>query len=448
MKMTRQLVEFAQDFKFRQLSAEAVTVCERHFLDCTGAALAAVNTSVGGIVFDYVKGMGAKGEARLIGSGLATTMDNAALANGILAHAVSFDDSGPSHPSVTVVPPLYAIAEGRQVSGEEIVTAQVIGYEIFQRLNRATRKARQIRDRGWHPTGFFGAVAAALIASKLLGLSTDRALNALGIAASMGAGLSQNIGTMTMPLHAGNASRNGITAALLACRGFTGDHEILEGKFGLMNALAGEGNHQLSCLTAELGKSFCVLDPGINIKSYPHCWGHHKLLQAMLELAVTHDLDPEAVVKIECDLQPEKSTSRYLWPKTVFESKYSIGYGLARALLDRKLELDQYGPEKLKDPAWPRIASKIVHVPQGPLSAKDKFRVTVTLKDETVYSKRVVHAKGTARLNPLSDGELFDKYRKCASRVLPDEKVEASLTRITHLHTLDDASEIMDTLVV
>ncbi len=445
---TKMLVEFVHDANHEQLPKTAFEKCKRHLLDCTGAALAAVNEVAGRIIHDHIKETGAAGQARLIGSGLRTSIENAAFANGILAHSISFDDSGPSHPSVTVVPPLYALAESYGVSGKDFLTAQAIGYEVFQRLNLVTQKARAIRDSGWHPTGFFGAVTSCLISGRLLGLSLDQSLNAIGIAASMGAGLSQNIGNMTMSLHAGNAARNGITAALLAKRGFTGDTKIMQGRFGLMNALAGEGNFDLDQLTKDLGSSYCVIDPGINIKNYPLCWGHHKLIDAMLFLVHTHDIKPDDVASIECDLQPEKSTSRYLSPENEFQAKYSIGYGIAMCLLDREITFEQYLPQRIADSRTREVISKIKHIPQGPLSAPDKFKVTVRLHNGESFSKTIKHPKGEAKFNPLSDDELRKKFIICAGRALPDEKIRQALDLIGGMENLDDVTQIMDAVTL
>ena len=448
MNHTKLLVEFVHDTNYEQLPKAAFEKCKRHLLDCTGAALAAVNEAAGKIILGHIEEIGAAGQARLIGSGLHTSIENAAFANGILAHSVSFDDSGPSHPSVTVVPPLYALSESHGVSGKDFLTSQAIGYEVFQRLNRVTQKARAIRDSGWHPTGFFGAVTSCLISGKLLGLSLDQSLNAIGIAASMGAGLSQNIGNMTMSLHAGNAARNGITAALLAKRGFTGDKEIMQGRFGLMNALAGEGNFDLDQLIKDLGSSYYIIDPGINIKKYPHCWGHHKLIDAMLFLVHNHDISPGEVASIECDLQPEKSTSRYLLPENEFEAKYSIGYAIAMCLLDRDLTFKQYLPQRIADSKTREIISKIKHIPQGPLNAPDKFKVTIKLHNGESFSKVIRHPKGDDKFNPLSGDELRKKFITCAGRSLPDEKIRQAMELISDMENLDDVTRIMDAVTL
>ncbi|MBU4143226.1 MmgE/PrpD family protein [Patescibacteria group bacterium] len=444
MQYTKRLAEFVLDTRYEDIPVEAFRLAKRHFLDCTGSCLAAVSEKPGKIVYDYIKELQSDGSTRVIGFGLRTSIDNAAFANGILSHAICFDDSGPSHPSVTVVPPLYALGETYRFGGKQILTAQVLGYEVFQKLNLVTKDAWEMRVRGWHPTGFFGAVTSALISSKLLNLTLEQSLNAVGIAASMGAGLSQNIGNMTMSLHAGNASRNGIIAAKLAKEGFTGDQEILEGRFGLMNALAGVNSYDIEALVKNLGNPYSVVYPGINFKPYPNCWAHHRVYDSMLYLVNSHDIKPENVESIWCDLQPDKPTYRYLQPKTELEARYSLGYGIAMCLLDRKLEFGQYLPERITDEKTLETMAKIKHVPQTIES--EKHKIVVKLINGAEYSHVVEYSKGNAACNPLSDQELQEKYRYCARRVLPNDKIERSLEMICRMEEISDITEIVDAI--
>ena len=259
---TQTLVRFVLQTRTEDIPQNVIELAKKHFLDCVGAALAEAAEPRSQIVRRYFSALGADGDCRVVGHGTRLSVENAAFCNGILAHTICFDDSGPSHPSVTIVPGLLALAERYHFSGKEILAAQVLGYEVFQRLNAATAEAWEMRKRGWHPTGFFGAVAGAAQTARLLGLSQQQAQRALGIAATLGGGLSQNIGNMGMGLHAGNASRNGITAALLAKEGFTADERPLEGRFGLLDALCGPGQYDASRLTANLGAPVWAGKPG------------------------------------------------------------------------------------------------------------------------------------------------------------------------------------------
>ncbi|WP_116132752.1 MmgE/PrpD family protein [Tropicimonas sp. IMCC34043] len=445
MSRTRRLVEFVLDTTYDQLDPAVITLAKKHFLDCVGSALAEAAHPRSQIVQNYLNRVGAEGPCRVIGYGRSATIDNAAFANGILAHTISFDDSGPSHPSVTIVPPLLAMGEMYHLDGKAIIAAQVLAYDVFQRLNAVTEDAWEMRKRGWHPTGFFGAVTSAVLSAKLMGLTLDESVNAVAIAATMGGGLSQNIGSMGMGLHAGNASRNGIIAAHLSKEGFRADADPLEGRFGLMDALCGPGTYETRALTDGLGAPFRLLEPGITIKPYPNCWAHHKVLDSVLHLVGAHNIRPDLVERVDVDLQPDKPTYRYLEPKTDLEARYSLGYGISLCLLDGGLGLDQFADTRIEDARTRDMLARIHHVPQEPGPAQNK--VAILLKDGRRLSHRVDHSKGHPRFNPMSDEDVQAKFADCAGRTLSGDQVERAAGLMNALEEVDDLALLMDALV-
>lgn len=445
MSRTRELVEFVLDTGYDQLDPAVVHLAKTHFLDCVGSALAEAAHPRSQIVQRYLARIGAEGPCRVIGYGRRATIDNAAFANGILAHTISFDDSGPSHPSVTIVPPLLAMGEMYHLDGKAILTAQVLAYDVFQRLNAVTEDAWEMRKRGWHPTGFFGAVTSAILSAKLMKLSLDDSVNAIAIAATMGGGLSQNIGSMGMGLHAGNASRNGIMAAHLSQEGFRADADPLEGRFGLMDALCGPGSYETHALTEGLGAPFRLLDPGITIKPYPNCWAHHKVLDSVLHLQQTHALTPDQIARVDVDLQADKPTYRYLAPKTDLEARYSLGYGIALCLLDGALGIDQFADDRIQDPRTIEMMGRIHHTPQPAGAAQNE--VVLVLTDGRRLSHRVVHSKGHPRFNPMSEAEVQAKFAGCAGRLLPEDQVARAAGLINALEEVDDLARVMDALI-
>ena len=390
--------------------------------------------------------LGVDGDCRILGTGRKLTVDNAAFATGILAHTICFDDSGPSHPSVTVVPCLMAMGEKYHFSGKKILTAQVVGYEIFQRLNAVSEEAWEMRKRGWHPTGFFGSISSAIESSKLLGLDTETTQRALGIASSLSGGLSQNIGNMSMGLHAGNASRNGVVAAHLAQQGFTADRQPLEGRFGIMDALCGPGKYDISIVTEKLGNPLKLKDPGITIKPYPNCWAHHKVYQAVLQLVNEKHIEADQVAAVMVDLQRDKPTYRYLRPKDDLEARYSLSYGVALSILDKELTLDQYAEDRIQSASVRCMMDKIQDVPRKP--GADQHIVTIVMKDGTEYTNQVAYSKGHPLFDPLTMDEVRDKYRLCAGRTLPSNRVEESMDLILNLEQVEDLSRLLDTLII
>ncbi len=441
---TKELMSFVLETGYEDIPQDVLEIAKRHFLDCVGSALAEVAHPRSQIVQRCFNALDLSGDCRIIGTGRKLPVDAAAFATGILAHTICFDDSGPSHPSVTVVPGLLAMGEKYAFDGKKILAAQVMAYEVFQRLNAVTEEAWEMRKRGWHPTGFFGSVTGAAQCAKLLGLDLETSQRALGIAASLGGGLSQNIGNMGMGLHAGNASRNGVLAAHLAKEGFTADPQPLDGRFGLMDALCGPGTYDISVLTLDLGNPLRLKNPGITIKPYPNCWAHHKVLQATLELVSKYQIKPEQVEHIEVDLQPDKPTYRYLAPKTDLEARYSLGYGIALAILDGELTLSQYEDDRIQRDDTLEMLKRIIHTPK---TGADQQEIAIFLTDGQVLRNRVQYSKGHPLHDPLTLEAVQEKYRICAGRALSPQKVEASMEAILHLEQVDDMRRLIDLLV-
>ena len=442
---SKKLMEFMLGTTYEEIPEAAVLEAKRHFLDCIGAALAEAALPRAGIVKKFLDETGNHGDCSIIGSSRKATVDHAAFANGVLSFTVCYDDSGPSHPSVTIVPTLLTMGAHMHLTGKEILTTQVLAYDLFQRLNAVTDEAWEMRKRGWHPTGFFGAVTSAAIASRLLKLDVDTTVMAVSAASTMGGGLSQNIGTMGMGLHAGTACRNGINAAMLAKSGFICDRHPLAGRFGLLDALCGPGEYDPENLIKDLGKPFRVLDPGITIKPYPNCWAHHKVYDSVMELKHTYDIDPDQVKEIRVDLQTDKPTYRYTSPETDLEARYSLGYGIARILLDGSLDLEQYEDDMICRGDTRKMMGKIVDTPaQG----DGQQKIVIIMNDGKQYSDQRRFSKGHPLHAPLSEEELRAKYMRCACRFLSEEKAEAAYEMMFHMEELQDMGTLMDLLTL
>ena len=176
-----------------------------------------------------------------------TSAAQAAWANGALAHLLDFDDTGFSHPTACLLPAGLAVAELVDASGEELLTALVLGYEVFERIAASARPFEPaLRERGWHPTSLWGCPAAAATAGRLLGLDAAQLRVAMAIAASNGSGVTQQFGTWAKGVNAGNAARAGVVAALLAREGFFADDAGVGGRYGLLSAVVGPGAADLS----------------------------------------------------------------------------------------------------------------------------------------------------------------------------------------------------------
>ncbi len=455
MGVTEQLSRFMVETKFEDIPDEALRLTKRHFLDCLGTNMAGYKSEGGRIVTEYTREIGGTPESRLVGSGLLTSAANAAFANGVMSHLLDFDDSGMSHPTVCILPVLLALGEKLKLSGKEILTAQVMGYECFGKLSYGARPYEPtLRGRGYHPTAIWGTMAAGATAAKLLKLDVTKTRMALGVAAAQAAGLMEHFGTMTKGFHAGSSARAGILAALLVEKGYEANQNIIEGHQGLYRAIVGEGNYDLDKVTENLGKSWEIVTPGLSIKRYPCCGGILRGLDAILQIVQEHDISSAQVESVEVQVYPGmRNTVRFDKPNLPtkgYEGKFSMAYNMALAIVDGKVAIDSFSEEKFNSPEMKETLNKVdvIDFPEGALtSGRRGTPVKVRMKNGQEYTNQVEHQRGNPE-NPLTDEELQAKYRYCAGRIpLPKDKIERSVELIQSIEELSDLTLLMDAVV-
>jgi 2-methylcitrate dehydratase PrpD len=446
MGATEQIAKFVVETSFDSIPGEAVKRAKDAIMDGLGVTLAGTVEPASKIIADFVREMGSVPQAAVIGFGFRSSAPQAALANGTMAHALDYDDVlslMTGHPTVPVLPVVLALGEVQHSSGKDVLGAYILGVEVEARLGAGI--GRRHYAVGWHSTATLGTLGAAAAAAKMMGLNVAETRVALGIAASEAGGLRQNFGTMTKPLHAGNAARNGIMAAMLAQKGFTADESILESPFGFCAVLGGEGEYDLEQMTESPGKPFAIVEPGLDMKPYPCCRFTHRCIDAMLYIVEEHHPAAEEVVEVECQTGP--ATAQILihhQPKTPLEGKFSMEYCMARALIDGEMKIAQFDKEKVLEPRVQELLQKVKYVhPEREEGQRAPEVVTVRLGDGVQYSHEVLFAKGSPE-QPMSAEELMDKYRDCALTVLPAEAVERSIEMVAHLDELKDITELAD----
>jgi 2-methylcitrate dehydratase PrpD len=449
--VTEKIATVVSQTRYEDLPREASSTAKNAIIDYLGVALAASSIEpVARIVTELARELEAKPEAEVIGGGFKTSTSVAALTNGVIGHALDYDDTIPSsegyncHPTVAILPPLLALAEQHKLSGKDILAAYIVGFEVQSRIGSAIGKYS--RDMGWHSTSTIGSLAAAAAASNMLKLNVQESRVALGIAASLASGLLENIGTMTKALHAGNAARNGVEAAILAQKGFTANCDILEGCDGFCSIFSGREVSDLAKLEQGLGSRWAIVTSGIGFKPYPCCRASHSAINAMLKLRKEYDFVPEEVVAVTCKIDPTTPLFlKYHQPKTPLEAKFSLEYCVALAMLDEKVYLEQFSQEKVCDPKMQGLVSKIKYVhPDGWPTGSERLtqEVTVKLQDNTEYSCKVSRPRGEPQ-NPMSSEELLDKFRQCAHLALNSMDTERVLDLLLDLESVSNISELM-----
>jgi len=456
METTKKLAEFIAKTKFDDIPKEAVYGAKQAFLDTIGVALGGSITPQAEIVIGMVRENRGQPKAVVIGGGFRTSAAEAALANGTSAHALDYDDTHGfvlGHPSTYLVPAVIAIGEETQVTGAEAIEAYIIGLEAAAGLGRCLTTGHY--NKGWHATATIGVLGSAVAASKILKLSVDQTRMALGIAASSAAGLKQNFGTMTKPLHAGNAARNGIVAAILAKRGFTADKNILESQFGFCALYSKDDKYYLEKITERFGKPFAISSPGINVKPYPSCRRTHAAIGAMLEIVNKHNLSPEEFGEIEVRVDP--STLKVLIHSNAqsgLEGKFSMEFCMAIAILDKHVGLRQFTDEKVLNPQTQELMKKVKMIPDSTLAFPSKPKdeehnpaiLRIKMKNGQEFHQHVLFPKGNPAA-PLSREELLLKYRDCAEQVLARDAIEKSINLIDGLEKVQNLNDLADVLM-
>lgn len=450
LEVTQTLATYVAQGTFEALPPPVVEIIKNSLLDGLAVALAGSLEPASRKILAFVQEQGGTARSSVIGSGIRTSPVNAALANGVLVHALDYDDGiqiFSFHATSVMLPTIFALGEAEGLSGKEAIASFAYGLETAAALFRSAN--RREYDLGWHRTSTVGTLASAAAASKVLGLDPDQTQMALGIGASQASGIRQNFGSMTKPLHSGLAARNGVMAALLAKSDFTSDAHSLEGKLGLCNVLFGAENYRPELIIESLTHPFDYIS-AIRIKKYPACGQNTRPIDAMLALIREYDIRPEDIEQVECGVSPTvMNTLFHSRPSTGLEGKFSLEFCLAAALIDRSVGLDHFTNERVRDPAVQRIIAKIGKYPDPsvPHSGGKGPTVTIRLINGRELSRRVDMPEGQPYM-PASRAEQIAKYRDCAKRIIPEKQLEACLELMENLEQVDDIRRIMETVTV
>jgi 2-methylcitrate dehydratase PrpD len=380
-------------------------------LDWLGAAVAGLDSAPGRIMLEHTTAQPA-GPSSCVGMAAGRSTQVAALHNGAISHVVEMDDvhrAAVIHPAVVVVPAALAVAEQRDATGRDFLTAVVLGYEVAIRVGESVGKTHYFHWHNSSTCGVFGATAAA---GWLLGLDQQRMTWALGNAGSQAGGLWEFIadGAMSKVLHTGRAAANGVLAAELGALGFTGARKILEGRQGFFAATAPDGDP--AAVTAGLGAGWKL--PGSSIKPYPSCRHTHAAVDATLELRGEYGIGAADVERIEIDAyQSTLDLTDNPTPAHPYAAKFSVHYCVARALADGALRPADFTDDRIAEPALRDLMLRTTARLDPELNAlaprQLPARVRMQLKDGRTIEHLVLAAKGDPEA-PLTERELTDKF--------------------------------------
>jgi 2-methylcitrate dehydratase PrpD len=439
---TRELVEFLAALDAAKLPPEVFGRTRYFLLDYLGVAIRGSLAESSAPVYAMIDRIGARGSATIIGTGVRTAAGYAALANGTAAHALELDDThnaGSIHLGVVMFSAGLALAETLpNIAADDFLVAVIAGYEAAARIAMAVQPKEHYL-LGFHPTATCGVFGAAVSAAKLLGLSAEQTLSAVGIAGSMSAGSLEFLkdGAWTKRLHPGLAAQNGIQAAMLAADGFRGPTTILEGRDGFLD---GYSRNPIPARIADgLGKSFEIMHT--SIKPHACCRYMQGPIDAILDLVKQHDIKSQQVVNIDVavleagwTLVAEPQDQKYN-PRSIVDAQFSMPFGAAIAVLHRSAGLDEFTFENTQSSQIRDLMKKINLVKDDRLDKNFpkewNARVTVFLNDGRQYEKFIQHPKGDPG-NPLSWDELIAKFISLASAAIPLDRCDQIVEHVSH----------------
>jgi 2-methylcitrate dehydratase PrpD len=390
MELTKHLGQFVADLSANHLPEEAARVARMGFIDTIGTMMVGRKEDSVRIMTEVLAP--ADGPATLHFGPRKATAPEAAWINGTAAHALDYDDvSLRGHPSTVLVPAILAEAETLNSSGSDMITAYVAGYEVWAEL--ALRETGLLHEKGWHPTGLYGAPAAAAACAKLRKLDAEKSAIAIALGASQSSGLMSNFGTMTKPFHAGKAAHAGIMAARLAEAGFTANTDALEHPRGFLHAISPQGNEDRTS-EPKAGKEFAILTYGLGIKKYPMCYATHRAINCVLDLIQNSPIQAGDVKKISVSISDNASkVLRNKQPDTGLAAKFSIQFAMASGIIAKRVGLRELTDEFVQRPDVQDMMRKVEVVtttdydPEMPGAARADS-VAVELNDGSNHPRR------------------------------------------------------------
>ncbi|WP_250454560.1 MmgE/PrpD family protein [Caballeronia sp. ATUFL_M2_KS44] len=462
--LIQQLGTFTSNVRFDHLPAAVVEECKRILLDSIGCAVAAIEQPKGRIGIDYARMLGGNGDATVIGTGERTSIFGAAFANGELINALDMDAVvPPGHVTPYVLPGALAVGEARCVTGKALVEAMALSHEMSYRLGKAMDYLRDTKDGKVSPppvygysSTVFGATAAIV---KLKALPATVVANALGIAGSISPVNSQVAWFQHAPsstikyLLAGALTQSAMTAAHMAELGHRGDLQILDDReFGFARFI-GTRRWEPECITAELGAAWRFITEQA-YKPYPHCRILHALLDALIEIVETNDIEPHEIESIKAWV--EGFVEQPVWLNRdighVHDAQFSIAHGLALGAHRVPPGKAWQDPEFVFGASVMKLMDRVTHEVHPNYvelltshAASRPAKIEVRARGRTFAGARR-YPKGSPSPEPstcMSNAELVGKFRHNAEDVFSSARIDDIIERVFNLENLGNVATLM-----
>jgi 2-methylcitrate dehydratase PrpD len=435
--ITRELARLAVRSRFADLPAHVQQESTRAFVNWMGCVLGGSQDTATRMAADVARESRGAAQSSVIGHGFKTDRASASFVNCIASSALAFDDTHlatVTHPTGPVAAALFAHAELQPTSGEEFANALALGIEVQCRLSNMLLLPPAQANLSLYITGITGPVGAAVALGRVLRLDEDRMLSAIALAAAQASGFRSTHGSMAAWLVPGHAARCGVSAALLAERGFTGSQATLEGGKGFAEVFAPGAD--LEQAVGQWGERFEMMANAY--KPYPAGIVVHPAIDACLDLAA--QLPRDAVVEsVSLRVHPlTMSLADRPRPKDPIEAQISVYHWAAVSMVHRVAGVAHLRQSCIDDPAVVSMRERVRSV-ADPALARDEAHAECVLGNGVTLRAHVAHARGS-RDRPMTDAELDEKFLAQAEGPLHAEDALALLAQCRGLVSLVDVA--------
>jgi len=440
---TRALVDFATGTASSDVPDDVLEESRRCLLDHLGLAIGASQEPAVAIARRQAQVLGGEGQAHALGTGMKLRVTDAALVNGIAAHAFDFDDTHiPTilHPTTPLYAAGAAVAQWRGSSGRDLLAAHALGYEVSARVSLALYPEHY--DVGWHMTGTTGPLASATASARLLGLDPEAAVHCLGIAATQASGHREHFGSMTKPFHAGHAASAGVLAALLAGDGFTAGPDPLEGRRGMFAVMSTRSTPE--DLTDDLGSRWEVFRNGVK----PYACGvvTHPVIDSVRRLVTDNGLAVDDVEAIDLQVHPlVPELTGKTEPRTGLEGKFSVTFACAVAMIDGAAREKQFSDANVVRADIRALMARMRLQPSADVEHTQAV-ATARTRDGREVTARIEHATGTPE-NRIDDDELSSKFHDLVDPVLGVQQASRLRALVRDVGRADSLDELFEATV-
>jgi 2-methylcitrate dehydratase PrpD len=438
---TRALAHFITTLRGEDVPSDVRQMARLLLLDQLGCQVAGVQMPWSRNVYLALRPLSPTGPSTVVGYAERLAPDAAAFLNSAMGHSNESDDThlkSPTHPGAVVIPAALAIAEVVGASGEELLTAIIVGYEVMLHISQSVSPG--LITRGHHPPPAVGPFGAAAAAARLLGLNEEETLNALSIAGSHSAGLQEytQTGGSVKRLHCAIPSQAGVRSALLARSGVTGPPTVLEGKRGFCRVFVDEPD--LSWLTKGLGEHYLLTET--SIKAYSCCHLIHQALDAIKDLRVERDFAADEVETITIYTQNPASiphVGAIKDPVDVLAAQFSISFSVAMLLTGLNCGWWDYNDVNLTDPTLLDLSNRTDFILEDRINGSFVVgaRVVVRLRDGSKLERTVEHAHGEPE-SPLTAEEVREKFLSLTVPVIGPDRAQDLISAVADIDALVD----------